>query len=92
MKRTEEKHAEAVSLCIEQVTMEEIGSRLGVSRRTVLRWLADPELKALIAKQGRLLQERKQRDWRRMQNAVDQVCQQVRHQKIKASFLRGESL
>ena len=86
MKRTDEKLKEAVRLSIEGVVMQEIGRRLGVSRRTVLRWLADPALKALIVNWSRLFKERKARDWRRRQNAEDQVRRQVWRQKIKVLY------
>ncbi len=92
MKRTAEKLEEAIRLSLNGETTREIGRRLGVSARTVLRWLADPELKASMAKRSRLFQERKARDLRRRRRALNRALQQAGRRKIKAPFLQGSLL
>ena len=58
VKRTDDMTREAICLAGDGMPMEEIGERLGVCRKTVGRWLADPMFRAEIAKQRRVREQR----------------------------------
>ena len=60
-KLTEERAKEAARLAAEGLTLDAVAERLGVNRRTILRWVArDPAFRARYAVTDRLVETAKE--------------------------------
>jgi hypothetical protein len=68
--------------------MEEIGKQLGVCRRTILRWLADPALQPEIARRKRIREERFARNVRRNFSAIRAQMERERKERIVTAHNR----
>jgi transposase len=90
LKRTDEKSLKAVQLHTDGITMEEIGKQLGVCRRTILRWLADPALQAEISSRKRIRDEQFARTVHRKFRAIR--AQMVREHKERMAKRRHSFL